>query len=451
MAKIYDLAPNNRNLPLLLVKEMRKLEKDYMGLDFNINKRENRRYHKIPRTSSAHYLISLQKFVQQVVEEKEIEKMELWLVADAYLKFLAGDFYAADKTFQRIKPLISDETLLEQINVFQLALKINAYSEVDEEDEDEISDIIRSNTYYKKHPDFHNYLFDKLSQDYAQNGKIAKAFRTLHPVADLHYNIPLDIVDDLLKIVYKEEHSHLEEAFITKDDGHSILHDLLDMKGVYYMTQFQLEAALETVNEIPPSERDTIKLHPYRDEILDCVNCTQTDTLSFTRTALVEKMLDLNYKARADLQLGAQAFYELGLLFYNLTYYGNCWKGMDFFRSGANWKYHNAKDVYPLDGSPNGNHENKDCSQALFYFEKARLLTKNQELAARATFMAAKCQHNAWYNHKDNKRSVYSNKIPKFPAEYQTYFDLLQADYRDTKFYGEAIKECKYFRMYALK
>lgn len=453
MQKIYELDANNENLPLLLLREMQKLERDYLGLEFNIKKKANKRYYKIPRKASPYYLIQLQEFVDQVTDEDQIKEKELWLVADAYLELLAGDLYASNKSFTKIKPLIKNEALQEQVEVFTLALQICQYDEIDSEDEEEISEIIRRNEWYRseKYDDFHDFLFDKLSYDYAKYEQLGKAFRAVHTTDDLKYNIPLEIIDDLLEICNKENPSKLEEALIAKKSGGTIQNDLLEMKATFYLSNFQLEAALETFNEIPRAEQSDMQIHPYRDELLDCVHCPTSDTLTFTKTELVAKMLDLNYQARADLQLGAAAFYKLGLMYYNLSYYGNSWQGMDYFRSGSNWKYENDKNVYPVYDAPFGNHENKDCSQAEFYFEKARLLTKNRELAARAAFMAAKCQHNTWYNHRNNKRSLYSNNIPKFPAEYQIYFDLLKDEYQDTQLYGEAIKECKYFRAYALK
>ena len=48
MEHIYDLDPESAYLELILVKEVKKLEKDLLGLEFNDNKRHNKRYHKIP-------------------------------------------------------------------------------------------------------------------------------------------------------------------------------------------------------------------------------------------------------------------------------------------------------------------------------------------------------------------------------------------------------------------
>ena len=40
MIKIYDLNPYNENLELLLVNEVKKLEKDLLGLEFNDKRRD---------------------------------------------------------------------------------------------------------------------------------------------------------------------------------------------------------------------------------------------------------------------------------------------------------------------------------------------------------------------------------------------------------------------------
>ena len=70
--------------------------------------------------------------------------------------------------------------------------------------------------------------------------------------------------------------------------------------------------------------------------------------------------------------------------------------------------------------------ESHDCTKAMEYFEIARLTTKDIELAAKASFMAARCQQRMYYTSKDCKYNSYGNKIPDFPEEYQTYFKLLK-------------------------
>jgi len=104
-----------------------------------------------------------------------------------------------------------------------------------------------------------------------------------------------------------------------------------------------------------------------------------------------------------------------------------------------------------LYGSPYGNKEQVDLSKALFYYEKVRLLSKDKELAAKGTFMAAKCEQKMYFLSEDCNYNRYRNRIPDLPLEYKKHLILLKKEYSDTAFFEEVIDECKYFRVFANK
>ena len=83
---------------------------------------------------------------------------------------------------------------------------------------------------------------------------------------------------------------------------------------------------------------------------------------------------------------------------------------------------------------PRGNLENFSTDLALQYFQKVIELTDNQELAASAAFMAAKCEQNAYFVNGGERT--------------YTYFNMLRDQYADTQFYQKAIEECRYFNKY---
>ena len=120
---------------------------------------------------------------------------------------------------------------------------------------------------------------------------------------------------------------------------------------------------------------------------------------------------------------------------------------MDGYRSGANW-YYQKNNIYPLYWAPNGNRENVDLSLAMSYFERAVELSSDMELAAKAAFMAAKCEQKQYFFSPDCDYNSYSNEIPQLPPDYQRYFTLLRDNYAGTDFYQEAIRECSYFRAF---
>ncbi len=452
MDKIYELDPLNENLELLLVKEIRELERDLLGLEFNDKNKQNHQFHNLPRKKAGDYLVTLQTFVFKCIDEKKVAQPELWKLASGYMEYLAGDFYAAGKSFNLLKKSLRNELLIRQLDIFLLALKINSYDTIDYEDEKEIADIITKNILYKKYKSFPDFLNDRLAYVYKKQGNPGKAFRCRHTITALKPNPKPDIIEDLLQVCRKERPSKFERALITKKDGMTIEYELMDLKGTYFLAKGQLEAALEVLKRIPRNEWDLYQYNPFIDFTQDCVNeCPMPDSIEyFNKVEIIQKIFELEYKAKADFERGAEYFYQLGTAFYNMTYFGHSWQVTDFFRSGSSWSY-DKDGVFPDYYFPFGNLENQDCTKALEYFEKARATTKDFELGAKAAFMAARCEQRMYYISKDCTYNGYDNEIPLFPAAYNRYFQLLKESYSETDFYQNIIQECKFFEAYARK
>ncbi len=450
MIKIYELDSQNAILELLLAREIKKLERDLLGLEFNDRKRENKMFHNLPRKGAPRELIALQEFVIRLVEEGRVRQPQLWQIARGYLEFLAGDDYAARQTFALIKPQIINETLKTQLATFELALWIDNLEDIDNETEEEISDIITDHPMYARFKDFPDFLNDRLAHAYREQGDVGKAFRCQYNLKHLLPNPDLAIINNLLEICRKEDKTRFEEALVTDRDGNSLENDLLDAKGTYYLARGQMETALEVFRLLPREAWDKYKLNPFIEQLNDCLDCPLLrDTIEYNKVTMIQRIFELEYRAKADFQHGAEYYYELGKAYYNITYFGHSWYVADFFRSGANW-YYDKDNVYSDYYAPLGNLENHDCSRARAYFERAAAVAetaKNYELAARATFMAAKCEHNDYYLSKEYKWAG-PNQIPKFPAAYQRNFQLLRDRYAPTAFYQEAIAECKYFEAF---
>ncbi|MFK8103025.1 MAG: hypothetical protein AB8G15_10890 [Saprospiraceae bacterium] len=451
MDKIYQLDPVNENLELLLVKEIKLLEKDLLGLKFNIHRQRNKDQYQIPRKTAGRKLTQLQQFVRKCNQEQLVARPAIWKIADAYLEFLAGDLYAAEKTFIRIKPEITQDSLQAQVEIFELCLKLNQMDTIGSTEEEFITTIVRNNDLLKKYPDLSNFLYDRITQLYQKQGKIGKAFRCQYDIQELAYNPQIDIIDSLLFLSQREDKNRFERMLCLDAEGNEFENFLLDLKGTLLFSQNQPEAALEIFKSIPPAERSKYKLNPFHENLHDCVECPIKDTLWYNKAELIERIFELEYQAKADLKNGPRYFYILGLAYYNMSYFGNSWNAMDAFRSSTTGSYLRPNQVYDLYGSPFGNLEQTDCSQALNYFEKARLLSKSPELAARASFMAAKCSQKMYLTSEANNYSPYSNRIPNLSEEYLVHFKILQQEYSDTKFYQEIIQECKYFNAYVSK
>lgn len=447
---IYTLDPENENLELLLVREIRQLEKDLLGLDFNKKKRENRRMHQLPRKIAGQQVIDLQQLVRMIIEEEKIPNINLWKIADGYLELLAGDYYAAKKTLKSVQDSVHNEVLQDQLEAMLMAATIDGFEEVDE-DMEQVVVQFKKNPIFRKYPDFDKFTKDKLSYLYKSKGLSGKAFLNEYSVNDLKYNPQLEVIDELLALCKKENRTKLENSLVLKEEGATIENDLLDMKGTYYLSEYKLESALETLKQMPRKDRDNYAIaNPFRETLTDCVNCKILDTVAYNKVDMLEQIFELEYKAKADEENGAYNYYKIGVALYNISYFGHSWKLADYFRSGSSWNYlKTGKDIFRSAMILNGNKETTNCALSLYYFDKAYRLSNAPELTARSAFMAAKCQQNLYFIENGSEYSPYSNKIPNVPAEYRAYFDILLDHYQDTEFFAEAIEECLYFERYA--
>lgn len=449
MREIYSLDPHNKNLELLLLREIRKLEKDLLGLEFNDEKTANRRYYNLPRKQAKKYLSELQSLVNKCAWGKKVKRPLLWRMADAYLMMLDGDYFAARDSFEILERVVVASPLKEQLEAMQFGLKICMMDAMTQENEEMVYEIIRRDPYYKQNRYVPDFINDRMGFLYKRDGHPGWAFRCKHTVDELKPNPQLEIIDDLLAGgADTTHHNGLFDAFMIDAEGNNIRNELLDLKGTLLMSEGKFEAAREVLRRIPRDELNKYQLNPFTESFLDCVECPVEDTVFYNKVELIDLLFEMEYKAKSDMDFGANYFYKLGIAHYNMSYFGNNWQAMDHYRSGANWG-HQKNSIFPLYGYPFGNRENQDCSLAMEFFEKARTLAPNDELAAKAAFMAARCEQNNYFFSKDSDYRPYKNEIPTPPEEYHYYFSLLKKKYAETAFYQEIIEECKYFEAYA--
>lgn len=458
MQKIYEFAPQSHHLEVLLVQEILKMERNLLGLEFNSHKKDNKQLYGIPKSYAGDYVINLQAFARKCAKEEKVARPVLWHLAEGYLLFLAGDNYQAGKTFQEVKRKVEDELLEEQLDVFELALKISAFQEADEQMENEVYDILKDNDLYKNYKSFPDYLRDKLEVLYTAAGHPGKAFLCQHPIIELEPNAKEEILRDLLIVMTADSIFTPFERLLTEDnEGNKITNALFDMQAVNLMQAYQWEAALRTYKNISREVWDDFGVFmPFRETINDCLfDCLyRRDTSEmFNRGELLEEFLDLESKARGRLDESAQHYYRIGLGLYNMSYFGHSWNAMDYFRSGTTWsRMRREKDnVFSYWAYPLGNKEHLDVSRALYYFDKARqAASEGSEIAARATFMAAKCDQKMYYLSDLYQRPCY-NCIPEMPEVFMANYNRLKYEYSETDFYQKVIRECKYFEVFALK
>ena len=453
MRAIYRLQPDAPDLEGLMIKEIKGLEEDFLGASF----REQRGYRPdIPASRLQMrqlYLVEMIEFNQQVLQDRRARDLGFWTVTMGYLQYLSGDFYAARKSFNKAEGMVRDRPeLQEQLRAFQVMLVIHQQEQLTDTEERYLDSMRQEYaTSFQLYDDLQDFYKMRLAALYAKQGNKGKAFAMLYDIGDLAYNPQLDIIDDLLAIFEKEQINDLEESLVTDQNGDSELYRLHNLKALRLMAVGELAQAKRSYIEVPANQRDLVQVNPFVDRINDCIECDLPDTVGalYTRPELADLLIQYDYRAKADVERGPEYFYQLGLAYYNMSYFGYAWEGFDNFRSGASWYYLKEGEVIPSHTGDFGNREYFDVSRALFYFEKARELAYTKELAARATFWAAKCRLIQYYQDPDNDYSYSEVNIPRLPDAYRDYHDSFLTNYQGTDFYSAVIKECKFMAFYA--
>lgn len=180
----------------------------------------------------------------------------------------------------------------------------------------------------------------------------------------------------------------------------------------------------------------------------------------YTPVQFAQRMNELLKKAIAQgsTDQAAQAWYTLGCGAYNLTYYGNAWFMQHRFRSsGEPYTYrYGSADVAQLDRFWNDPYYSAKTAQS--YFTQAAKQAKNSELAAKATYMAARCEANALQTRRTVEAAktggyvadddvAFNSKMSQIASsEYDTYLKTYQTRYHQTKFAQQMQTRCALYR-----
>jgi hypothetical protein len=452
---IYRLDPESPHLELLLAGTVQQLERVFLRTPVTERKYGSKRRVE-QREAAAKRLLALQKLVRRVAKEGQTPNPKLWQALTGYLDLLAGDRYAAQKTFDLLRGALNkrqdyDQVLLRQLDVWELLREIldldGSSATVDQ-----AQFRIRSYAIFKTVPSFEPFLQDFLSARYAESAHPGKAILAAYDPSAIMYNPRPDVLDDLLNVARSSDPTLLERAMQIDTNPNQIIARLLEIKGAYLFSVGQPEAALSVLREIPATEELRMpRFSPFREIFDEKIYRPVTDTLLLTRQEIIEKLLDYEFRAKAAVAMkdpvGSWYYYLIGLGYYNMSYFGYEWEAMDFYRSGHNWSRLAQGPIFPLRNSPHGNRENTDVSIALGFFEKALAEARNPELAARAAFMAARCQQKQWFCHPDCTYRPGSKLVPILPEAYRGNYARLKR-YQNSDFYKQIVQECKWLAYY---
>ena len=450
MKKIFKLDPSSEYNDLLLVREVKMFENQYLGKEIKNDENSDYQYDDdFNRFFDTTYLSEFRKFVGSAINESKIKKPALWKLAAGFLAVYAGDFAEAQRYVSELKHMeISDEVMKKSIANLQIGLDITKLNTLDENEIERIyKEFQDSKISLNDHPDVYysypdnqfRYFLDKLHFIYTNSNDKLKAFLCNSDFETLLWSPDIDMVTNLLEFMNKKGKKPFE-TFLSMKGGSR--NELLEMKGTLLMASGKQEEAVKVFKSIPSDflkgyMRFYINADPFAGNFRDCLACDDSimekieyvKTHCITKLLFAEKIIKLKKTAKGNGEHAAEANFLLGNAFYNTTYFGTAWMAFAYRR------YYSEINLA------------SDCSVASAYYQKTMQLTKNKELAAKCCYMAAKCEHNNYYN-REKASSWDLVNMPNSYFYYQSFFHLLKEKYADTEYYKDVIKECSYFREY---
>ncbi|MFD1139742.1 hypothetical protein ACFQ4C_01415 [Larkinella insperata] len=234
--------------------------------------------------------------------------------------------------------------------------------------------------------------------------------------------------------------------------------------GRRLLAENQYAQAAEAFAKVDPKVWQNEPFKTYFNEDPFVVNLigkkTSTPTANpYTPVTFLQKLVALEKQAQnASGDAAANLYYQLGCGTFNLSWFGNAW-----ILERARWSraeptlyqytYHQVQNPQRNQTLDSLNKQvYYTTADAKAYFEKAISAAQNPELAAKACYMAARCEQNAFWTRQETELSKrgYSADPEPFNAEmkklrrseYTNYLSKLSQQYRQTQFHRDAIREC---------
>ncbi|TND07449.1 MAG: hypothetical protein FD123_3227 [Bacteroidetes bacterium] len=417
IGQVYKLEPSSRYLDVLLVREMQQITQASGGDKSSFSATRRR--------------------ILDALRGGGLHCPQIWEFSAGYIAYLEGDYTDAENWYAKAeKTAPADSIMRDQVKIMRIVQDVDQLSGISKVQETNL--FAKIHTLDELHPGAGKsviaalmHIMGKLSEMYSNQSETAKAAicQSLSASGRFDYfstddgNYP---VDEMISFLEQPDKSPFEEYLA---DKYSIkLAQLYEQKGIDAFAELNYKSAMQWFSK---GANSSLPADPFVIHINDCHDCDYNDPaqqVKMTRLDFTKKMERLKTQANISGPKQAEYCFQYANGLYNMSYYGNSWYALEEGRNHGAYVTSDQKTI---------NSAHMDCSEAMKYYEKARLLANNKEFAAKCCFMAAKCEQNLYYISSDYGDVKNEN--------YEHYFSLLSSDYRNTAYYKEVLRECGHF------
>ncbi|HOY27475.1 MAG TPA: hypothetical protein PLR96_00780, partial [Flavobacteriales bacterium] len=481
LERIAGFDPGNEHLPLLLTREVNKLEdwlltRDLTDYGAAIDQWKEPEEGVAPEDvlkADLAYLREVQRFIRRIAPQTKEKQRPLLTLLDGHLSYVAGAHnecratLAALGTDPNATPLMRAQARMDRVLCGIMAME-------------QLTDATRADVLalvklVNESPELaqaratilgqlHLYLGKKLmARGQLVEGLLLLA-RTNREFGDLlpvywsknarHLAFqqaqPSDF-DRMIALLEKPDKTPFERYLTATDERpegwvntEENFHDnlltreqLLDYKAMWYLREDRLEEAAATYRQMDATywnsnEHDLFRADdPFVVNIEDPHNYHKTDSARYTRLSIVERMVALKKEANRDPTKRALNHYLLGNAYFSMTWHGKYW-GL----SRIAWSIHDMGGWYEPAYDTPGDDDYYGCARAKKHYLIAMKAAKDPVLKAMACMMAEQCEYN-WGEYQR-----YDDPIGPEPP----YLDQL-TDVKSQEAYRDII-ECRHYADY---
>lgn len=491
LQKVYELNPSSPLLPLLATREIAKLEEQYFTPLLNKEKGGKALYVSWdwPEVNKEKPNGQLQAektaaFFEKLLANKTLSHRGVYGAGAAYLHLMLKNYEAAKAVLAKTKDAISDEKTKDQLQLINLLIAANEQKTIAKDTEGSLLPSLKWLVQKAKGDNDYqtfcrNFFSQILAQKYEQQGDVARA-ALAYGMADLsfikrsqdeyYYSYPpaIDFVreemntESLLRLyevmtspATETEKFLVQNASIKRDEvidviGTSHLRDRSYAKAIEWLSKAgKLQPLVETQYNYQTDKEKTVNVDPFLDYLNDWQRLSKAAPAPYTKLTLAKKLLEMETKmtAGAPGEDKSRLYYQYASALYNMSYYGNSWNAVAYYRSGGDWN----EGAYKLPWEK----EYYGVYAAKEYYQKAYDAATNKEFKAACLFMVAKCAQRQIarpsYDYKayeayDKATAVFLQKFKNNPL-----FSKFKTEFGSTKFYQYTYNRCSYLRDYINK
>jgi hypothetical protein len=479
LRKLYSLDPASNLLPLLVTREISKLEEKYLTPVLSKEKGGKQYYYSWNESGDLNedrkQLNLVLNFLQTAASATDANA-GLYLTGAAYLSFIDKKFSAAKNYIEQARKISLSEKLKDQLALIDLLIAANEPQKLDALVEQNILPSLQwlfkkasNNDEYKKF--LRNFLSEIIAQRYQQQGEDFRA-ALIYGVADSNvqwWNEGLDFVqnemstEQLLKLynLFTSQKNTAYEKFMI---AHSAINknNAINTIGTSYLRDFDFSNAIswlkkatsrDTISETDYNYTSQTETPSYPDPFYDYVNDNQRydkkSSVAYTKLSLAQKLLELkkSIETPSDKEAKSKLYYKLATALYNISFYGNSWQAVDYYRHTSQWNTGAYKAPWEK--------EYYGVYTARAYYQKAYELTSNKEFKAACYFLLIKCAQRQiiapdYYSYEGIDGDPGWKEFWK-QFKYNPLFSNFQKEFGNTKYFSYVSTRCSYLRDFVKK